>query len=65
MKYIFLTENDSIYTKKVLEIEEWYFWNQGYKSFLPFNQEYIFENVLLVVVKIKNDTIKINMKFLR
>ena len=35
----------------------------GYKSLLPLNEKCIFENVPLVVVKIKSGTIKvINMK---
>ena len=37
---------------------------QIYKSILPLNEENIFENVSLVVVKMKNDTMKVvNMKF--
>ena len=38
---------------------------QGYKSLLPLNEECIFENVPLVVVKMKNGTMKVvNIKFL-
>ena len=37
---------------------------QGYKSLLPLNEEGIFENVHLVVVKMKNGIMKVvNMKF--
>ena len=37
---------------------------QGYKSLLPLNKKYIFENVLLVVVKMKSGTMKVvKMKF--
>ena len=37
---------------------------QGYKSLLPLNDESIFENVHLVVVKMKSVTMKVvNMKF--
>ncbi|WZZ70985.1 hypothetical protein YC2023_082355 [Brassica napus] len=37
---------------------------QGYKSLLPLNEEDIFENVLLVVVKMKSGIMKVvNMKF--
>ena len=32
---------------------------QGYKSLLPLNEECIFENVLLVVVKMKSDIKKV------
>ena len=35
------------------------FREQRYKSLLPRNEEDIFENVPLVVVKIKSDTIKV------
>ena len=37
---------------------------QGYKSLLPLNEECIFENISLVVVKMKNGTMKVvNMNF--
>ena len=37
---------------------------QGYKNFLPLSEEYIFENVPLVVVKMKSGTMKVvNLKF--
>ena len=37
---------------------------QEYKSLLPLNEEYIFENVPLVVVKMKSGIMKaVNMKF--
>ena len=37
---------------------------QGYNSFLPLNEECIFENVSLVVVKMKSGTMKVvNIKF--
>ena len=37
---------------------------QGYKSLLPLNEEYIFENIFLVEVKMKSGTMKVvNMKF--
>ena len=40
------------------------YWKQWYKSLLPLNEKCIFENVLLVVVKIKSGTMKVvNMKF--
>ena len=39
---------------------------QMYKSLLPLNEECIFENVSLVVVKMKSGTIKVvNIKFLQ
>ena len=38
---------------------------QGYKSLLPLNEESIFENVPLVVIKMKSGVMKVvNMKFL-
>ena len=38
---------------------------QGCKSLLPLNEECTFENIPLVVVKMKSGTIKVvNMKFL-
>ena len=37
---------------------------QMYKSLLPINEEYIFENIPLIMVRIKNSTLKVvNMKF--
>ena len=37
---------------------------QGYTSFLPVNEESNFENIHLVVVKMKSDTMKVvNKKF--
>ena len=37
---------------------------QGYKSILPLNEKCIFENIFLVVVKMKSGTMKVvNMKF--
>ena len=32
---------------------------QGYKSLLQLNEKYIFESVFLVVVKMKNSTMKV------
>ena len=37
---------------------------QGYKNLLQLNEECIFENVSLVVIKVKTDTMKVvNVKF--
>ena len=39
---------------------------QWYKSLLPLNEEYIFENITLLVVKMKSGTMKVvNTKFLQ
>ena len=44
----------------------YYIYREWYRSLLPLNEKDIFENVLLVVVKMKNSTMKmVNLKFLR
>ena len=53
--FIYLFNNDLLYIYR----------EQRYKSFLSFNEENIFENINLIVVKMKSGTMKVvNMKFL-